>query len=189
MPYTPPYDTNSDAGYGRISNRFHSSRQAGKAYPYVEVEEIEEYKDEETEDAVRSKIDYPIRSDTYSAAGTDPFYFAAGNIKLSDCFERPDYVLCEIHALGDSMSPIKINNKKVGLGRTSGASFPGGVGNYRRTGTKKGYFSTPPKVNFNKSEDYEVIDEDEPIFNLKDLVVKQDKRKGTFSLGTGIFNR
>ena len=43
MPYTPPYDTNSDAGYGRISNRFHSSRQAGKAYPYVEVEEIEEY--------------------------------------------------------------------------------------------------------------------------------------------------
>ena len=149
----------------------------GNIYPYIELDDLEEFEDEDTEKSIHLKTNYPVRNDTYSLGGTDPFYFAAGNTKLSDCFERPDEVLKEIHALGDSMSPIPIKSKKIGFGRGSGSSFPGGVGNFKRTGSKRGYFSSPPRLKIDK----ETEDEDKNIENLKDLAVKQEKQKGTFS--------
>ena len=179
--YGSSHDARAGLGYGITSDRLHKPRQAGSIYPYIEVEDFEEYEDEETEESIISKIDFPIRIDTYSAAGTDPFYFVAGNTKLADCFERPDKVLKEVEALGDSMSPIPMRRSRTGLTRSGGSSFPSGVGNYKRTGTKKGYFSAPPKIKFYDDEVLIKVDEDEPIDNLNDLARKQDKRIGTFS--------
>ena len=179
--YGSSHDANSDAGYGRTTNRLHKPRQMGSIYPYIQVDELEDFEDEETEQAVISKLDFPRKVDTYSAVGTNPFYFVAGNTKLSDCFERPDEVLKEIHALGNSMSPISYRQKKTAFGRASGSSFPGGTGNFKRTGTKRGYFSSPPKLKFEPSEDFVEDLEDLPIKNLKDLSKKQGKRFGTFS--------
>ena len=179
--YGSPHDANAGGGYGRISNRLHKPRKMGKMYPYIEIDDLDDFEDEDTERAVISKLDFPRRTDTYAAAGTDPFYFAAGNTKLSDCFERPDKVLREIHALGDSMSPVSQKQKKISFGRGAGSSFPGGTGNYRRTGSKRGYFSSPPRLKFEPEEDFMHDDEDVPIKNIKDLAAKQGIRFGTFS--------
>jgi len=179
--YGSSHDSRAGLGYGITQDRLHKPRKMGNIYPYIENEEIEHYEDEETEDVIRTKIDFPVRNDTYSAAGTDPFYFVAGNTKLLDCFERPDKVLDEVHALGNSMSPIPMKKTGAGLGRASGSSFASSAGNYRRTGTKKGYFSAPPKLKFYDSENVPTDDEDIPIDNLTDLAVKQRVRNGTFS--------
>lgn len=149
----------------------------GKIYPYVEVPELEDFEDEDTEAAIRRKTDVRIKTDPFGAAGADPFYFAAGNTKLADCFDRPDDVLIEIHALGDSMSPIPSPRKKTSMGRGGGSSFPSGVGNFKRTGTRRGYFSAPPRNKIDKN----IEDEDVPIVNLSDLADKQDRENGTFS--------
>ena len=74
-----------------------------------------------------------------------------------------------------------MKRSSTGLGRAGGSSFPSGVGNYRRTGTKKGYFSAPPKIKILDNEDVLADDEDITIDNLADLATKQDKRNGTFS--------
>ena len=148
-------------------------------FVYTPSFEIDEYEDAETEASIHLKTNYPVRTDTYALGGTDPFYFAAGNTKLSDCFDRPDKVLEEVHALGDSMSPIPMRTKKTSFGRGGGSSFPSGVGNFKRTGSKRGYFSSPPR---NKIDD-NVEEEDLSIENLKDLADKQEKQKGTFSAG------
>ena len=179
--YGTPHDTNPDRGYGRNTNRLHKPRQMGSVYPYIEEDEVGEYEDEDSSAAISKKVHTPVKTDPFSKIGTNPFYFVAGNTKLSDCFERPDEVLKEIQALGDSMSPIPMRTKKTSLGRASGASFPGGVGNFRRTGTKRGYFSSPPKHKYQEKENKISDEEDTPIENLKDLSIKQDKRNGTFS--------
>ena len=179
--YGSSHDARTGLGYGLTSDKLHKSRKMGRIYPYIEIQDFGEYEDEETEDAIRSKLDFPIQTDTYSAAGTDRFYFVAGNTKLSDCFERPDKVLEEVHSLGSSMSPVPMKRSRTSLGRGAGSSFPSGVGNYRRTGTKKGYFSSPPKLKFSDSENVPADDEDIPIDNLTDLADKQDKRNGIFS--------
>ena len=184
---SPGYLTTSP-GYGRSQNKFQSPRSSGEVYPYVEDFEDTEFEDDESEDAIHTKIHFPVKIDKLSSAGTDPFYFAAGNIKLSDCFERPDLVLKEIHALGDSMSPIPQKGKKNSLGRGTGASFPSGVGSYKRTGTKRGYFSPPPELKFQDESIPKDSQEEESIFNIKDLADKQDKRNGNFSARRSIFN-
>lgn len=179
--YGSSHDSRQGLGYGINSDRLHKPRKMGSIYPYIEIHDIEEYEDEETEDAIRAKIDFPSRIDTYAAAGTDRFYFVAGNTKLSDCFERPDQILKEVHKMGELFSNVFSLSEKTSFGRGSGASFPGGIGNYKRTGTKKGYFSAPPKIKFYDSEDVPADDEDISIGNLADLADKQDKRIGTFS--------
>lgn len=184
---SPGYLTTSP-GYGRSQNKFQIPRSSGKVYPYIEDFENTEFEDDETEDTIHSKIHFPVKIDKFAAAGTDPFYFAAGNIKLSDCFERPDLVLKEIHALGDSMSPIPQKRNRHSLGRGAGSSFPSGVGSYKRTGTKRGYFSPPPELKFQDESIPKDDPEEDPVFNIEDLAAKQDKRNGTFSARRSIFN-
>lgn len=184
---SPGYLTTSP-GYGRSQNTFHKQRQTGKMYPYSEDYEESDFEDIDSEDAIYSKIDFPIVIDKFAGAGADPFYFAAGNIKLSDCFERPDFVLSEIHSLGDSMSPIPNRKKRTSFGRGAGASFPSGVGSYKRTGTKRGYFSPAPEINLHDESIPKDDPEEIPVTNLKDLADKQDKRNGNFSHRRSIFN-
>ena len=176
------YDDRKGLGYGgTLKGKFHSPRSSNIAYPYVDEDPYaeEEFDDEKSSDSVRSKSLELVKNDPFSHKSADPFYFAAGNTKLSDCFERPDAVLREVDALGDSMSAVPgmyKNKRSGGLGRT-GASFPSGVKNSRRTGTKRGYFSAPPQV----KDDDETKTADDPIENLEDLFRKQSLEHGEFS--------
>ena len=174
------YDDRKGLGYGTLKGKFHSPRQTRSSYPYVDEDPYaeEEFDDEESSNAVRSKTLSFVKNDPFSHKSSDAFYYAAGNTKLSDCFDRPDEVLREVDALGDSMVAIPGMHRKKGsdLGR-SGAAFPSGVGSFRRTGTKRGYFSPSPRVKY----DDESREEDEPIENLEDLFRKQSLARGEFS--------
>ena len=146
----------------------------------------EEFEDKETEDAIGTKVISPMKNDTFSHRGRDQLYFSSGVSGLIDCFERPDDVLEEIEALGDSMSPVPglYKNKKMTSIGHSGASFPSGVNSFKRTGSKRGYFSSPPRVKKQKKE----RSEDEPIDNLEDLAKKLSLSSGNFSTRKDIFN-
>ena len=75
------------------------------------------------------------------------------------------------------MSPVpqKYNAKGPGQGRTSGSSFPSGVGSYKRTGTRRGYSSAPPMPKISATREYEEeIDSEEIVRKLIDLA-KQKK--------------
>lgn len=184
-----PHDARNDLGYGVSKEKFHSQRKSAEIYPYIEDEgDLEEFEDEETEKAIGNNSINPLRTDFFSSAGANPFYFVAGNTKLSDCFERPDLVLSEVFALGDSMSPVPANKKGMKTSASSGASFPQGVTSYRRTGSKRGYFSSPPPKKNNSENIPKDDEEDNSIENLRDLARKQDMIKGNFSVGRDIFN-
>tara|TARA_B100000131_G_C18059831_1_gene589981 strand:+ start:35 stop:610 length:576 start_codon:yes stop_codon:yes gene_type:complete len=190
MSYIPPLDANTDRGYGRLEPKFHNPRQAGSVYPYIEVEELDQFEDEESENAIEKKSGMPIMYDPFSSAAIDRFYFVAGNTKLSDCFERTDSVLKEIHALGDSMASIPgaYKNRGPGFGGSSRSSFVPGVNSFKRTGSKRGYFSSPPDV---KIDDELILNddpEDIPVDNIRDLARKTNKLKGSFSVRNSIFN-
>tara|TARA_Y100000592_G_C5462508_1_gene314768 strand:+ start:162 stop:770 length:609 start_codon:yes stop_codon:yes gene_type:complete len=183
------HDDNKGLGYGQIKNVHHKPRKANNSYPYREPdhEDLEDFSDKDSEKAVASKTLKVFKTDPLDYKSADSFYYVAGNTKLSDCFERIDSVLEEVHAMGDSMYSVPHAykaKKKTNLG-SSGASFPSGVGSYRRTGTKKGYFSSPPRLKI----DDDNREEDESIENLLDLADKQTTSSGTFSKRKDIFNQ
>jgi hypothetical protein len=186
------HDDNKGRGYGLTKNVFHKPRKANSAYPYVDKDNLdakhaEEFHDEETEKAINSKVLTVYKTDPLAYKSVDPFYFVAGNTKLSDCFYRTDKVLEEINALDDSLSPISnlIRTKKKNYFVQRGASFPSGVGSLKRTGTTRGYASSSPRLKI----DNENREEDQGIENLADLADKQTKSSGTFSKRKDIFNR
>ena len=175
--YNAPYhDDRKGLGYGQIKNRFHKPRQSGKDFPYKTDDYADErFEDSETEDAIAVKIPTVYATDFGAAAGTDPFYFAAGNVKLSDAFFRIGPLIEAMVTFSDSMSPAPslYKTKKNSLGRGSGSSFPSGVGSYKRTGTKRGFSSAPPLSKIAAVYDYEdEIDDEEEIYTLADLARK-----------------
>jgi len=177
-------DARTGLGYGILEPKTQLPRQMGGEFPYIEKEDsTEEEFDDESTDAVSKKYQSHVPSDFLRAAGTQPFYFAAGNTKLSDCFWRPDNVLQEIASFSDSMSPITKLNKGSGkfpaLG-SSGASFPyqgGGGSNYKRTGSQQGWSHSPPQTWLQADETAEE-DEQEEIFTLEDLADKILRDRG-----------
>ena len=154
------YDTRSDLGYGRSSSKFHKPRVQGSSYPYItkDVEQEDFEHDESTQASVQKKKSKFNVNDFLAARGSDPFYFAAGNTKLSDCFYRFEKVIVEVESFGDSMSPIRSPRKSSGLG--SGASSYIKTGNYKKTGTKRGFASPPPPTR---------VDDDGPDEEFYDL--------------------
>jgi len=182
-------DDRKGLGYGQIKNIRHKPRKANNSYPYrdPDVDDLEDFSDPESEKAVASKTLKVFKTDPLDYKSADSFYYVAGNTKLSDCFERIDSVLKEVNALSDSMFTVPDmykSKKKTNLGR-SGASFPSGISSYKRTGSKRGYFSSPPRL---KNDD-DSREEDKPIENLSDLSDKQTTSSGTFSKRKDIFNR
>ena len=171
-------DSRNDLGYGRLSSKFQNPRLAASTYPYKETDFLEDKDDGQIDDqtmsAVKSKSHAYYANDFFSAGKADPFYFAGGNSKLTDCFWRPDSVLQEIAAFGDSMTPIPQLYKGRGPA-FSGASSVGpnqSGSNYRRTGSFRGWASPPPRV--------ELFDEDErsgqeDFYTLEDLAKNSDK--------------
>lgn len=172
-------DARIGLGYGSIEPKTQLPRKMGGVWPYYETEELspeDETIDQETADAVASKSLNYRPGDFGNASKHDPFYFAGGNTKLSDCFFRTDKVLEEIAQFNNiaknSIGPIPNLYAGAQAGLSTGPSFvyPGGGGsNYKRTGTLQGWSHAPAPVN--TEEDAE-ISEDEGIFTLKDLAAK-----------------
>ena len=117
-----PFDARADAGYGKLNPDKQLSRQQNSDFPYLTPDQydLDDVEDSDEEELVRSKSVSYITNDPYAGSAVNPFYFVGGNTKLSDCFNRPDDVLMEISAMQSSM------------------------GNFRRTGSQRGYTSPPP---------------------------------------------
>ena len=175
------YDTRNDLGYGRTSAKFHQPRSLGSIYPNEERSDFdtdEDWSDEDSLEAISKKTKSHQKTDPFSKKATNPFYFAAGNTKLSDCFFRSDQVLEEIATLSKSFSPAPHAYKKRGNFAGGHRTSPGSISNqsFRKTGSRKGYSSSPPEIKYDKN----VNDEDEVIFNLEDLVRKLEIETGNF---------
>ena len=172
--YNAPYhDDRKGLGYGQIKNRFHKPRQSGSDFPYkIDDYEDADFEDEETENAISVKVPTVYATDFGAAAGTDPFYFAAGNVKLSDAFFRTEQLIEAMTTFSDSMSPAPYayRSRNSSLGRASGSSFTSGVGSSKKTGSRRGFSSAPPLSKMAAVLDYdEDIDEEEEAYTLKDL--------------------
>jgi hypothetical protein len=172
-------DARRDLGYGKDA-KFHVPRQQAGCYPYANCEDQYNNQDSDAELdaetilALFSKTVPAVKNDPYSIKGTTPFYFAAGSTKLSDCFERPDEVLAEVHTLAKSMWPIPTNRNKrrTGLPGAS-AKYPTGARMYRRPGSKEGYFYGTSNQIFDPSKD----PSDAPVDSIRDLADKMRKLK------------
>lgn len=176
MPYygQSNVDARGDLGYGRVKPRFHVSRTRGKSYPYLEpdpneVEPEELADDEETLDAIAQKTLTFTQMDPFAINKTNPFYYGAGNLKLSDCFWRTDEVLREVHSMGTSMSPIPQLHRSPRV--SFGTSLTGDShaqyltpGNFRRTGSTRGWSKSPPPA------DATADDTGERVESLEDLL-------------------
>lgn len=120
--YGGPHDANLDKGYGKLNPDKQLARQQNSVYPYLTPDQydLDDMEDTGEEELVRKKSVTFMTNDPFAGSALNPFYFVGGNTKLSDCFERPDDVLIEISAMQSSM------------------------GNFKRTGSKRGYTSSPP---------------------------------------------
>ena len=156
------YDDRTGLGYGLTRNRFHSPRLAQGTYPYkVDSLDDTEFDDEESRAAINKKVVSLYINDPMAAASTDPFYFAAGNTKLSDCFFRIEKVLKEIATFSDSMAPIPANSRpsppmsggsSIGMPPNSGNANSGGMaqppssgGNPYSASTTNPFSAQPPR--------------------------------------------
>ena len=172
-------DARSDLGYGTLNPKFQLPRSLNSAYPYTDPDPVDadtEEPDAETANAVKKKSLEYLPSDPMAGNKSNPFYFAGGNTKLSDCFWRTDSVLLEIAAFGDSMAAIPQLNDRRGPSMTGyGAAFPyqgGGGTNYRRTGSLRGWSKSPPPSKAEEMQHADDFSEEQDIYSLKDLAKK-----------------
>jgi hypothetical protein len=175
MAYQSKYnhDARNDLGYGRVTPRFHVSRQRADTFPYIKpdystVDIEDDVVDEDSIDAINTMISTlgATTMDPYAINKTNPFYYGAGNLKLSDCFERPDDVLLEMEVVASSMYPMPgmYKGNKVmfnaPIGGVSGHSQTITSGSPLRSGTFYGWSHAPL-----------VDDEDnEDIYTLEDMI-------------------
>tara|TARA_A100001035_G_scaffold222112_1_gene182453 strand:- start:514 stop:1131 length:618 start_codon:yes stop_codon:yes gene_type:complete len=171
--YFAPHDANLDKGYGKLNPDKQLSRQQNAVYPYVTPDQydLDGVEDPEEEELLRKKSVQYITNDPGAGAAVNPFYFVGGNTKLSDCFERPDEVLAEIGVMQSSMNTVPQIYKGRGPSG-KGAAVYNKTGNFRRTGSKRGYFNPPPESKIAVQLDSERNEEDyEPeVKNFEDAL-------------------
>lgn len=140
-----PYDANLDRGYGKLNPDKQLARQQNAVYPYLTPDQydLEDVEDPEEDANIRKKSIQFVTNDPFAGSAVNPFYFAGGNTKLSDCFERPDDVLSEIGVMQSSMNTASHIYKGRGPSG-KGAAVHAKTGNFRRTGSKRGYTSPAP---------------------------------------------
>ena len=132
--------------------------------------------DEESMDAISSKTLKFQKTDSLAVKGSNPLYFVGAATRLKSCFERPDEVLAEIETLSRSMSPIPnlygkgAHGNAVGGLSTSPAFNPG---SYKRTGTKKGWSTSPPETQpaYEQEDDKDLVADE--LYTLFDLAMMQ----------------
>jgi hypothetical protein len=174
----PALDQRTNLGYGINKNKNFEPRSMGNCYPFDcedddDLENIE--LDQDSVDSIHSKVLTLRTNDFYDRKSSNPFYFVAGNTKLSDCFWRTDKVLSEVNALGDSMSPITM--KGVGSGLTSASTkYPHGSEHYFRPGSKAGWYSPAPESDLFWDPEHDEYDR--PVFDIEDLLQKVKKIRG-----------
>ena len=169
--FSSRYDTRNDLGYGRTQDKFHKPRSLSSFYPYIEEDSLDsDWDDHDTRLAVSKKSLNYKKTDPFAHKKSDPFYFAAGNVKLSDCFYRSDDIISEVESFGNSISPVpgmykNRMKRSVGSKPTSKSISQKSA---LRTGSKRGFASAPPDLKYDKKQNREV----ERIFNLEDLIDK-----------------
>ena len=148
-------DARTGLGYGTFP-KYHVPKTAGDSFPYVDPDKYADILDDidldvETQDRVGQKANmHYLATDPFAGNGTDPFYFAAGNTKLSDCFFRTDHVLKEVIATGKSLSPVpdlhssRARHDSMTRSAGAGGSTPR-ISSMKRTGTERGYSHAPPR--------------------------------------------
>ena len=175
-------DDRKGLGYGVLepSGRF-EPRKSASHYPYIDPDPYHslDNEDEETQVAMRKKLSPAVKSDPGAHKSADPFYFAAGNTKLSDCFNRPDIILNEVEVVATSMSSVPSHYKSskaaagvppVGVNNLSRGPYHAGL---KRTGSKYG-FSHAPKLVTIFDDDIDDLSSDDiddvRKFNIKDFI-------------------
>ena len=164
------YDSRSGLGYGQLKNRFHSPRKLADEFPYKAPVEPIDFEDEETESVIHNKLQKTPQGGIGDRKSADPFYYVAGNTKLSDCFFRTGEIISSVYLLEQIMTNNYLFQEKLTSG--GGAATYLTVGSARRTGSNAGYSSAPPRV------DIEDIDEEEENFyGLYDLsrILRKDR--------------
>ena len=160
------HDYRSGTGYGLTQDKYHKPRKAAGSYPYFDEDPYSDLEDdEELHPSAAKKIPLDGVVDSQLTKPVDRFYYVAGNTKLSDCFFRPDRVIAEIELLEESMSHV---NKSSGARIGRGAATYLTPGNYRRTGTMRGFASPPPPIAIEDEED------EDTFYNLEDLSLDLD---------------
>lgn len=151
----------SDKGYGNMG-KIQKQRNAGDSYPYQEP--VSHHEDDDLDPEIKKKVRKKSgtgtqKTDFYADLGADKFYFVGGNTKLIDCFINPVEVLKEVvsYARMFGSVPKMYKGKKV----AGGATFPGGVGNFRGIGMKSGFASAPPPFDEEFLQRNEEEDDDE----------------------------
>jgi len=161
------YDSRTGLGYGQTKDRFQKSRTSNSSFPYSQSdkekqEDIEDFEPtEETISAIYSKFLKKLSFDPGAHKSTDGFYFAAGNTKLSDCYFRTEKMLLEMETFSNSISPIPGLYSSMS---TPSASPSLTTGNFKRTGTTRGFSSAPEDFIEDEKESKE------EFYSLKDLV-------------------
>jgi hypothetical protein len=165
-PYTSPLRLNHDdkkgLGYGVLDPQYDDPRQSQGYYPYldpdVHVANEEEMLDDEELDVFVAKTNAGyLPSDFLAPAFTDPFYFVAGNTKISDCIYRENNVSFESTSGKTPMHELVLKEtglseyrgRKHGPMLRTGTAFPypgGGGTSYKRTGSVSGYSHSPPPL-------------------------------------------
>lgn len=165
------YDSRTGLGYGQTKGRFHKQRASQSTYPYyINHDEDSEYEPEEEDlDAISSKLIKKLSFDPGASKSVDSFYFVAGNTKLSDAYFRPDKLLLEIETFSNSISPIPGLYSPMDLPSASPSVTSG---NFKRTGTKRGFSSSHKKI------DNEEKETKEEFYSLEDLVKIMRRQRG-----------
>ena len=151
------HDGRQGLGYGLTKDRFHKPRKLSSAFPYLSDDPYadEDFEDPESEMAIANKLQKTPVGGKGDRKSADPFYFVAGNTKLSDCFFRVDKVIEEVMALGDSMSPIPSMHKGPKIGRGSSSYLSNKT--FARTGSTAGFASAPPPINADDDEEEDIF--------------------------------
>jgi len=144
-----PGSARDELGYAKLSNDKQRQRISNTSFPYTDPDPYEDLEyssvDSETSEKVSKKNYVAKTMDPGDYAKTDPFYFVAGNTKLSDCFTRADDVLLAVEIASKSMVPLPGTWKTAPKSSGGSASYitlkTGEVG-----GTKKGWSKPHDKV-------------------------------------------
>ena len=171
-----PQDSRHDLGYGKSFNDKQSQRMSNSNFPYSDPDPYQDLEyteeDQDTSKKVADKMYVAKTNDPGDVAKSDPFYFVAGNTKLSDCFSRVDDVLLEVEVAKNSLTPTPGTWNKAPRGSGGGASYitlkTGKVG-----GTKKGWSKPHDKVAIEAEEE-----ESQGIMSVWDILKNQRYKKG-----------
>jgi hypothetical protein len=163
-------------GYGQLQQRFHKPKISAQTFPFHAEEELEEeesdYPSENSQIAVKSKVGDFQPNDFLAYKKANRLYYAGAATQLAACFSRPDAVLVEIGGIGRGIVPIPGLYQSLdgpALGGYSVAPVSFDERPYKRTGTERGWATTPPESKIEAEIEYEEDDPKEEFYTLDGL--------------------